>query len=200
MLRDLQLCCVCACCPALRDLESQNDLLRMKESMQLVTLEAQELALHTLAEAEAEQPRPSTERSSDTLLSAMLLDVRAHELKQALQTLQLSAEQPGAAAQPAGPGTAAQEIIASTFCTPLEEIATVPAPAAAVTTSDSASNSANNSGASGTSRTSSGTCSTPDEAGSSGHGRRMQRMLQAVTPAEVQEAQDKSLQEMAGAP
>jgi hypothetical protein len=166
--------------------------------MQLMTLDMQELALHALAEAEAQQPAPSTERSSETLLSAMLLDVRAHELKQALQTLQKSAQQATAAG--AGPSSAAQEIITSTFSTPQVTAAVNTTASAAAAAAPTTSESASNSGTSGASATSSGTCSTPDDAGSSGRGgQRMQRLFETITPAEVFEMQGMNLQEVAGA-
>jgi hypothetical protein len=194
-----------ACDTAYRDLEAQNDMLRMKESMQLVTLDMQELALHALAEAEAEQPSPNTSRSPEPLLSAMLLDVRAHELKRVLQTLQMSAQHATAAGtglstRPAGPNEAVQEIMASTFGTPQEKVA-VSAAAVAAAAAPTTSESVSNSGDSGSSATSCGTCSTPDEAGSSGcGGRRMHRLMEAITTAEVQEMQEMNLQQVAGGP
>lgn len=172
----------------------------MKEALQLVTLEGVEMALHRIGTA-AEQAAPGSEPSSDALLSAALLDMKALELKQILaanSTSQPEQQQQLPAADAAvspstanNPSTAAQDIVASAFASPEAKLAAAKAAAAAIS-SDSGTSSSGVSGGSGGSN-----CDTSDDAGS-GQGRRMQRLVESITPAEVQEASEWTLQELAG--
>jgi hypothetical protein len=153
-------------------------VLRIKETMQLETLEAAEMAVHYMGSLA--QAATGSQQIVQCLLPAVLLDMQALELKQALQPPpQLPSQFP--AAQP----QEANALLASAF-------ATVQAARAAVTQAGAVSGSSSGSGSSDASETAwSGGPVGPS-------GRRMQRLMATLTPEEVQEARALSLQGVAG--
>jgi hypothetical protein len=159
----------------------------MKESLQTGLLEGLELAIHTVGATDA--GGPTTERSADSLLQAVLLDLQALGLKQSLQAVAVSEQQQQqqtaapSAAGGAGPSTEAQEIIANTFASPAARLAAARAAVAAMS-SDS-----------GTSSSSSGS----EMPVGNDPSRRMQHVMNSLTPEEVQATQDLTLLELAGA-
>lgn len=171
-----------SCC---RELQQQNKLLRIKESMQLETLEGAEMAVHymgSLAQAAA-----GSQQTMQCLLPAVLLDMQALELKQALQPY--PQQQQHSQVLPAANHQEAQVLLASAF-------ATVQAARAAAAHSAGGAVSGSSSGSG------SGSSDAAEVAWSAGpggpSGRRMQRLMASITLEEVQEARALSLQGMAG--
>lgn len=153
-----------------------------KETMQLETLEGAEMANHYMGSLA--QEATSSQQIMQCLLPAVVLDMQALELKQALQPppqlhLQLPSNCPAVTTQEA------HALLATAF-------ATVQAAHAAVVQSGAVSGSSSGSGSSDASETAwSGGPVGPSV-------RRMQRSMATLTPEEVQEARALTLQGVAG--
>ena len=166
----------------LQKLQQQNRVLRIRETMQLETLEGAEMAIHYMGSLA--QEATSSQQIMQCLLPAVVLDMQALELKQALQPppqlhLQLPPNCPAVTTQEA------HALLASAF-------ATVQAAHAAVAQSGAVSGSSSGSGSSDASETAwSGGPVGPSA-------RRMQRLMATLTPEEVQEARALTLQGVAG--
>lgn len=169
-----------------RELTQQNELLRSKEAKHLEALETVEAVLHTLG-AVVEQPASGTKQHAKWL-EAVLLDMQALTLKQALQ-LNTAAAAPQDSLAPSSvaptPGAVAPSIQA----------------ASEATCSRSTSSSMHTTGSESSSGMSLGASTSSSGGGDNPHSNsrhRVTRLLASLTPEEIMQCKGCTMAELAG--
>jgi hypothetical protein len=166
-----------------RELTQQNELLRSKEAKHLEALETVEAVLHTLG-AVVEQPAPGTKQHAKWL-EAVLLDMQALTLKQALQPDPAAAAQQEPLAPKPGPVEPSTQAVSEATCS------------RSTSSSMHTTGSEASSGMSvGGSTTSSGGGGGDNPHSSSRH--RVTRLLASLTPEEIMQCKGLTMEELAG--